>query len=124
VIYELITLREMKKGLYCLIVVSPELLSLDTHFDELWNHSPFTAHLEQVIFYKGHCVGQWGGTFLPEYASLYCVRFLIWKPVQFYVASATLPKVILGNVCNKLHLKPDRHVICQSNDHWNCHLVV
>ncbi|KAF8575767.1 hypothetical protein K439DRAFT_1369012 [Ramaria rubella] len=72
---------------------------------KLWNYSKFSNHLAWVIFDEGHCVSQWGGTFHPEYASLFQLRFQLAKGVQFYAASATLPKDVLEDVYEKLCLK-------------------
>jgi superfamily II DNA helicase RecQ len=110
--------------MYQLIGVNPELLVQDRHFDDLWKDTKFTSHTIWLIFDEGHCISQWGGTFCPEYAMLERLRYLLPHGIQFYVASATLPKVILDDVRQKLRLKPDTCIIRQSNACWNCHLMV
>lgn len=105
-------------------MVNPKLLLQDSRFDDLWNYNNFASRLVRVIFDEGHCVSQWGGSFRPEYGNLYRLWFQLPKSIQFYVASATLPKVILDDVSKKLRLRRDSHVIQRSNDCWNCQLIV
>ncbi|KIJ35148.1 hypothetical protein M422DRAFT_181151 [Sphaerobolus stellatus SS14] len=115
---------KIKAGKYRLIVVSPEILAKNKGFEELWKHTTFKQRLRRINFDEDHCISQWGGSFRPDYGSLYSLRFVVPKSVQFYVASATLPDEVLKDVWNKLHLKYDTQIIRRTNDRWNCSLVV
>ncbi|KIJ49883.1 hypothetical protein M422DRAFT_96586, partial [Sphaerobolus stellatus SS14] len=77
-----------------------------------------------IHFDEAHCISQWGGSFRPEYAQLFNLRFVLPPSVQFYLASATLPHDILKDVWTKLRLRDDTCIIRRTNNRWNCAFVV
>ncbi|KIJ42918.1 hypothetical protein M422DRAFT_170628, partial [Sphaerobolus stellatus SS14] len=93
--------QKIKAGKYWLIVASPKILAKNKGFKELWKHTTFKQRLRHINFDEGHCISQWGGSFRPDYGSLYSLRFVVRKSVQFYVASVMLPDEVMKDVWSK-----------------------
>ncbi|KXN89068.1 ATP-dependent DNA helicase RecQ, partial [Leucoagaricus sp. SymC.cos] len=113
------------KGIYCIIIVSPEKILGDKQFDTLWKNKTFMANLFNVSIDEGYCVSQWGAEFCPEYTELGRLQFILPKHVCFHIVSATMPKWVLSNVKNKLQMQNRVNVIIQcSNNCPNIYMVV
>lgn len=93
-------------------------------FDKLWNSERFTSRLISVVWDEAHCISLWGD-FRPEYKEAARLRYLIPKGIPFFLASATLPPVVLSDVLQILAIRADKSVLIQrSNDRANIHIVV
>ena len=90
---------------------------MDARVQALWKKSKFTKRILNFIFDEGHCISQWG-SFRKEYLLVGNLRHLILEVIPFYVASATLPAIVLLDVANILHLRTGSEIvkIIQSND--------
>ena len=94
------------------------------NMENLWKKKSITERLLNFIYDEGHCISQWGA-FRKEYQHLGSLRYLIPEHVPFYVPSATLPPMILLDIAEILHLRPDQtEYILRSNDRPEIRLVV
>ncbi len=83
------------------------------------------SNLFNVSIDEGHCISQWGQDFRPEYAELGRLRWMLPDHVRFHVVSATMPKLILSDVKNKLRMNAGTcSMVHCSNDRKNIHYVV
>lgn len=93
-------------------------------FDKLWDNEVFTSRLISVVWDEAHCISTWG-KFRPEYKEAARLRYLIPKGIPFFLASATLPPLVLSDVLQILQISEEKSVLIQrSNDRGNIHLVV
>ncbi|KAF8593383.1 P-loop containing nucleoside triphosphate hydrolase protein, partial [Ceratobasidium sp. AG-I] len=99
--------KDIGKGVYQLIIASPEYIAEDTRFSRLWRSTNFT---------------QWGD-FWKAYRNLCFLRFILPSAVVLAV-SATLPAGVLTEIKSLLGLKDDVQLIRRSNDRPNIELVV
>ena len=72
-----------------------------------------------MVIDEAHCISLWGGSFRPDYAALGVLRSWFPKHIPFIVASATLPDHILDDICAKLKLSLNAHIIQVTNAHPN-----
>lgn len=107
-----------------MVVINPEILMLSEEIDKLWKKPKVTSRILNFIFDEGHCISQWG-KFRKEYLHLGSLRYLIPETIPFYVASATLPSLVLLDVIDILRLRPDKtELILRSNDRPEIQLVI
>jgi superfamily II DNA helicase RecQ len=86
------------------------------HVDTLWKKSQFTKKILNFIFDEGHCISQWGA-FRNEYLQVGALRYLIPESIPFYIASVTLPRVVLSDIIDIMHLRPNKteYIMCSNN---------
>ncbi|EKM74280.1 hypothetical protein AGABI1DRAFT_24096, partial [Agaricus bisporus var. burnettii JB137-S8] len=118
------TFKDIAKGTYQVVVTNPEILLTSDELSLLWKTSSFTSRLIGFIFDEGHCISQWG-KFRKHYLAIGIIRYLISKPVPFYVASATLPPPVVTEVRKLLHMTQENTslVLC-SNERPDIALMV
>jgi superfamily II DNA helicase RecQ len=93
-------------------------------FEALWRNDQFTKRLLCITIDEGHCISRWGG-FCPEYRDIGRLRYMLPRHVRFYVASATMPRVVIHDVMGILHVrKEDAFILHRSNDRPNVRLTV
>ena len=95
------------------------------HFEALWEDKAFVALLIKIIFDEGHCISTWGN-FRSEYRDVGSLRDNL-PNVRFYVASATLSKALLDDICKILRLnekRNDTEFFLRSNDRPNVFIGV
>lgn len=91
----------------------------------LFANQKFITRLFNVSIDEAHCVSQWGQEFHHEFAELGRLRYLLPDHIRFHVVSATLPKLVLSDVQNKLNMKPNTStLIRRSNNRDNIQYVV
>lgn len=96
----------------------------DGIFDKLWKVDEFTSRVISVIWDEGHCVSTWAD-FRPEYKNAGRVRHLMPKHIPFYITSATLPPLVLGDVTEQLHVRRSNlETFERSNDRPNIAICV
>lgn len=93
-------------------------------FEKLWRSPEFVQKVISIIWDEGHCVSKWADI-RPEYKDIERLRYLLPKNIPFYITSATLPPIVLQDVMDILHVRPNKvEIIRRSNDRPNVHLVV
>ena len=93
-------------------------------FEALWRNDRFMKRLICITIDEGHCISRWGG-FRPEYYEIGRLRYMLPRHVRFYVASATMPRVVMRDVMDILHIwKQDTFIMHRSNDRPNVRLTV
>ncbi|KAJ7929854.1 hypothetical protein B0H13DRAFT_1595943, partial [Mycena leptocephala] len=68
-----------------------------------------------VLIYDVHCVSLWGGSFRSEYGELGMLFGRVPPSVVFAIASATLLRHVLDEVCAKLKIGKDAVTVSLSN---------
>ncbi|TFK37835.1 P-loop containing nucleoside triphosphate hydrolase protein, partial [Crucibulum laeve] len=118
------TFKAIEEGKYRVVVINPEILMGNQEVENLWTKSRVTKRIMNFIFDEGHCIRQWS-KFRKDYALLGNLRHLIPERIPFYVASATLPALVLVEIFEtlKLHQTETVHII-YSNDRPEIHLMV
>lgn len=111
--------------MYRVIVTNPEILMTNDELRKLWKVTKFIKKILAFVFDEGHCISQWG-TFRKNYLAVGLIRHLISVPVPFYVASATLPPVVLSELRKLLFIrsKDDTTQVLCSNDRPDIQLMV
>lgn len=112
-------------GRYRAIIVSPEQMMKDGGgFEALWKNETFTSRIISIVWDEAHCISYWG-EFRPEYKDAKRLRYLLPRHIPFYLASATLPPLVLRDVMDTLQINPSRHImIHHSNDRSNIAISV
>lgn len=112
-------------GRYRAIIVSPEQMMKDGGgFEALWKNEAFTSRIISIVWDEAHCISYWG-EFRPEYKDAKRLRYLLPRHIPFYLASATLPPLVLRDVMDTLQINPSRHImIHHSNDRSNIAISV
>jgi len=59
-----------RKGLYQLVIVSPELLLNNGRWDQLWTKKKFTDNIICVAMDEAHVIKEWAALFAPITLSL------------------------------------------------------
>src|SRR6267154_3416503 len=117
--------QDIERLQYCVIIVSPERILGDVHFQALWKSKKFTSKIFNVTFDEGHCISEWGKDFRPQYSELGNLRWYLPDHVTVHVVSATMPPHILADVTSKLHIRPYNLArVTRSNNHPNISLIV
>lgn len=117
--------QEIEEGMYRAIIVSPEKILTDKHFDNLWANKKFLSKLFNMSIDEGHCISQWGREFRPEYANLGQLRYILPDHVHFHIVSATMPNLILSDVRKQLRMNVDTTTMIRcSNNRANIQYVV
>jgi hypothetical protein len=49
------------------VIVSPEILNNDAHFEDLWGTNIFTENLINLVLDKARVVKEWSSTFCSDY---------------------------------------------------------
>lgn len=118
-------LKDIAKGCYRLVIVSPELLLNDGRFEELWGKKKFTDNIINLVLDEAHVIQEWGGTFRSDYLKIGPIRYLLPRMIPFHLGSATLGKVSVPELAKNLHFRPESTTICRLNtDRPNIFLVV
>ncbi|KAI0052949.1 P-loop containing nucleoside triphosphate hydrolase protein, partial [Auriscalpium vulgare] len=117
--------RDIEDGMYRAVVVSPEILMQEGgEFERMWKNSVFTSKIISLVWDEGHCVSTWGG-FRPEYKEARRLRYLIPRSIPFFIASATLPTLVLQDVMDILQVQASKCLLIhRSNDRPNISLCV
>ena len=71
-----------------------------------------------IVFDEGHCISQWGSTFRPEYKLVGILRFIA-PGIPFYITSATIPRAMLRDIKETLHIPTSSLLFQRSNDRHN-----
>ncbi|KII90069.1 hypothetical protein PLICRDRAFT_29206 [Plicaturopsis crispa FD-325 SS-3] len=106
------------------ILVSPEVAGSLEFSRKVLSQKRFQEHLRMVIIDEAHCVSLWGGSFRAEYSELGVLRGRLPPSVVFVVASATLPKHVLDDICIKLSITRSAATVSLSNARPNVALSV
>ncbi|KAJ6465254.1 P-loop containing nucleoside triphosphate hydrolase protein [Mycena vulgaris] len=106
------------------IFVSPEVAASLEFSKKVLSQPRLQSHLRLVFIDEAHCVSLWGGSFRSEYAELGVLRGRVLPSVVFAVASATLPKHVLDEVCAKLKIGRDTVTVALSNARPNVAISV
>jgi superfamily II DNA helicase RecQ len=120
--------QNIEKGKYQVVIINPKLLHpsgvYNSHFGKMWTNPAVARRLQYFVFDEGHCISEWG-SFRPEYPELGLLHHLLPSTIPFYVASATLPSLVLEDVRKSLQLRGDKTCrIMRSNDRPNLYLMV
>ncbi|KDQ05811.1 hypothetical protein BOTBODRAFT_79723, partial [Botryobasidium botryosum FD-172 SS1] len=89
-------LDALERGVYRVIITSPEMINNNPRFEELWANPSFCKRVNRVIFDEAHCISEWGD-FRPDYRRL-CKLIYICMNAIFLLASATMPDKVLRDV--------------------------
>ncbi|EKM75475.1 hypothetical protein AGABI1DRAFT_21298, partial [Agaricus bisporus var. burnettii JB137-S8] len=118
------TFKDIEKGKYEVVVTNPEILIASNELQTLWKMPSFYSRLLGFVFDEGHCISQWGN-FRKHYLAVGTIRYLISKPVPFYIASATLPPPVVNEVRKLLHMtREGTSVVLCSNERPDIALMV
>ncbi|KAF9242905.1 P-loop containing nucleoside triphosphate hydrolase protein [Melanogaster broomeanus] len=117
--------KDLKSRKYRVILTSPEMCLKDDRFRQILGNPKFSSHLAAIVIDEAHCISQWGDKFRDEYSKLGTIRALIPSRVPFLVTSATLPPLVLAQVCTTVHIQTSvsYHVdigIDRPNISWEC----
>jgi superfamily II DNA helicase RecQ len=82
----------------------------DTRFSKLLRTPQFTQHILSIVIDEAHCVSDWGDDFRKAFGELGRLRSYVPVDIPFLITSATLPKHILDNVVQKLHVTKSNSV--------------
>ena len=82
--------KDIAKGCYRLIVVSPELLLNDGHFKELWGKKKFTDNIINLVLDEAHVIKEWGGTFRSDYLKIGPIQYQFLRMIPMHLRSATV----------------------------------
>ncbi|KAJ6614985.1 P-loop containing nucleoside triphosphate hydrolase protein, partial [Mycena sp. CBHHK59/15] len=106
------------------IFVSPEVAGSLEFSKKVLSQLHFQEHLRLVFIDEAHCVSLWGGSFRSEYGELGVLRGRVPPSVTFAIASATLLRHVLDEVCAKLKIGKDAVTVTLSNARPNVALSV
>lgn len=120
-----ITFQDIGNLKYRVILTNVETLMKPVGgFEGLWRNDRFTRRLLCITMDEGHCISRWGG-FRPEYHEIGRLRYMLPRHVRFYVASATMPSIVMREVMDILHIQTkDAFIMHRSNDRPNVRLTV
>jgi superfamily II DNA helicase RecQ len=59
------------------VIVSPEILNNDVHFEDLWGTKIFTDNLINLVLDEAHVIKEWGGTFRSDYLRIGPIHYLL-----------------------------------------------
>lgn len=109
---------------YRVVITNPEMMfEKNGRFLSLLRNQLFLRNLISIIIDEAHCVVKWG-SFRPEYRELGLLRHNIPYSIPLYIASATLPPVVMRDVRRLLHIRPNPYEEIMSNDRPNVSLMV
>lgn len=91
--------RNIRKGKYKLIYVSPESLKLKRFTDLLRDIEPV-----QVAVDEAHCISVWGHDFRPSYLTIYDFVTTLEKRPIISAFTATATEAVRKDILNLLHL--------------------
>jgi superfamily II DNA helicase RecQ len=116
--------QDIARGVYQLIVASPEYIEQDSRFrTELWNSPEFRNRVERIIFDEAHCILDWGD-FRPSYKRL-CFLHPLIPHATFFALSATMTPDMTREIQSLLSLDSQAtETIRLSNGRTNLGLVV
>lgn len=103
-----------------MVLINPEILLQRDGLCKnlLLSNKGFLSKVFNIVFDEGHCISQWGSTFRPEYKLVGILRFIAPR-IPFYITSATIPRSMLLDIKETLHI-PSRSLLFQrSNDRHN-----
>jgi len=103
-----------------MVLINPEILVQRNGLCKnlLWSNKGFMSRIFNIVFNKGHCISQWGSTFRPEYKLVGILQFIA-PGIPFYVTSATIPRAILQDIKEILHIPSSSLLFQRSNDRHN-----
>lgn len=99
------------------------MLEKNGRFLKVLKDPAFLRKLICVIIDEAHCVVNWGD-FRPEYRELGLLRYVIPSSIPLYIASATLPPVVMRDVRRLLRIRSDPYKEIMSNDRPNVAIAV
>jgi hypothetical protein len=110
---------------HCVVATNIETFQKEgSGFEKLWKNPAFIKQVISIVWEEGHFTSKWADI-RPEYKDIERLWYLLPKEIPFYIMTTTLPPVILQNVMEILHIRPNKvEIIQRSNDHLNVHLVV
>ncbi|KIM55781.1 hypothetical protein SCLCIDRAFT_133998, partial [Scleroderma citrinum Foug A] len=110
---------------YRAIIVSPEqLMKPNGDFEKRLKCSLFTARIISIVIDEAHCLTNWG-EFRPEYKELQQLHYILPDTIPIMIASAMLTRDTLSDVCQLLHMHPDKTItIWHSSDRPNIKIGV
>ncbi|KIK74712.1 hypothetical protein PAXRUDRAFT_19609 [Paxillus rubicundulus Ve08.2h10] len=96
----------------------------NSDFEKLLKNHLFTSRIISVVIDEAHCIADWGD-FRPEYNELGRLQYTLPTTVPIMIASATLSKETLTDVCQLLHMHSDKlATIRRSSDRPNIKIEV
>src|SRR6202011_2225419 len=107
--------KDIAKGCYRLIVVSPELLLNDGHFEELWGEKKFTDNIINLVLDEAHVIKEWGGTFRSDYLKIGPIQYQFSRMIPMHLRSATVGLDTVSELTKNLHFQPESTTVCCLN---------
>ena len=103
-----------------MVLINPEILVQRDGLCKtlLWTNKGFMSKVFNVVFDEGHCISQWGSTFRREYKLVGMLRFIA-PGIPFYVTSATIPRAMIQDIKETLHIPSSGLLFQRSNDRHN-----
>ncbi len=109
----------MKKGRYCVVMFSPEIIEQDSHFDGLIKSKKFTRSLINIVFDEAHCIKEWGTTFRNSYQKLGQLRLLMGIRVPYHLGTVTMPPKLVKPLKQELRLDANTTILQLNTDRPN-----
>ncbi|KZV61279.1 P-loop containing nucleoside triphosphate hydrolase protein [Peniophora sp. CONT] len=97
--------RKLKKGMYQIVITSPEMCLLQPEFREVLDNPRKKRKIAAFIIDEAHCIVQWGDKFRVSYSSLGTLRAFVPGRVPFLVTSATLTPHDLHDIRKSVHMQ-------------------